>query len=777
MGAMAKPNLRYDVRLETLPDRALGDLSDELLEVEGGADADHRLGDVRLSAQADARFDIHVLGSVDAYDPAGLFGREQDTDEDGLETGPVLRHAPAYGWIRYALEAGLSGRAGTSFAGLKLSVDGGRSVTLLDYRRHPVDRFLPKAVAKDIQAPRWALDFEHVRRLGPGEAVAFAVRGRLQTGVRARLADLVSVDLEGLGALVQTDEPLTLRIDSGWSVSAKVQLADEFMLVFSREDDGRLLVSLNKGSRRSTALGSRLEVLVELEELETLARAADGWIDDLVGAPRAQVDDLFAALYRETGIDEVRADPIRRELFDRLTKRLGVDERLDATVLEVDTLRLKWENLKETVHDTTYRITEERLETSFSYDYRRVRESGTVLSAVLTEAELEPLHGELLHTRIDDLLDHLRERPESVRRYLRQNTLQDSSAWGFSFTLGSLWSLKADSKRKARRVERIDLDKHRNVVFSGDRSYEDRTKSQSRRWQVDFKAEMPPDLFLAEPDARDLRLGLALSFRKEETRARKKEIEELLDLGHLWGILDADDVAPLLKELNAAARIEGRKRRGLTAQLDLRLEHDGVLELVRKLGARAQDETEDELSRALAGALPFYSKLEARKLTNRRRRLYEPVWRSLLSLDSAELDNRTRAELGHQVRSILRNLDGGKKAAHFEIQAVERDLAVGVVGQLLGHPTVKSDWRAFTGELERLREIFAPERSREPIPVDVYGEIFGRLQDFWHQELYVRALGDSLQRLLPREAVQRMLWFEIEGEDERRVFIGSPSTA
>ena len=429
---------RFDARLERIPDRPLREVeSEDLAELEADVDASAGLGDVRLTAQAGTRLEIQVLSSEDASDPAGIFGRADDTaNARSLESAPLVRFDPAYGWLRYGFEASLSGRAATSLGGLRLAAEGEKHLGLLDYRRHDAARSVARAVASDVARPRWVLDFDHLRGLGPGEALAYQVRGRLQTSLRASLADLVSVDLQRLGSLVSTDEPLVFRVDSGLTVSARFALEDDFVLAFSRPEDpslaGHLEVAVRKTRGRSASVGARLSLSVDVENFADWADAVDTWIEDLVGAQVDKVDELFATIYSGTGIDTIRADPKRRELFDRLAKRLRVDEPLDAAVLQVDQLRLRWQNLKDEVSKRVHRLVDERLELAFTYDYRRIRESGTVLHAVLPEADLEPFHGALLDARFDGLLEHLRAHPDAVRHYLRRDRLEVSRAWGFA---------------------------------------------------------------------------------------------------------------------------------------------------------------------------------------------------------------------------------------------------------------------------------------------------------------------------------------------------------
>ena len=764
-----------------LPDVAIGEAAGERVGgVRLGANATSTVSGIRFGAAAGTVVEIRVLSSPDDRDPAGIVGPAGSSSQDG-GLSPQLVFDAEHGWLAYVFEAHLKARIGKTLEQVGFAVDGQKAVTLLDYRRHPLNRNLAAAIAEDIARPRLAARKSDLLRLRPGDALAYGLRGELGMRLELKVADLISGSVGQLGRWIHTDKPLGLRIASGLTVSASVRWTDDFLVVFSGLEDGRIRLAVQKAQIRSQGVSATLGVTAELEASESFEAALREILNRLMGESVNVIDELFEV----SGIRELSEDPNRWALFLVVASRLGfAGGPLIQQTHSLVEIYEAWTALKKRVDKGIRRWIEAKITSSFTYDYRRIRESESVLQAVVEPQTLEDWHHDLLRARLDSPLLALRERPELVERFLHREQVECFSTWGFSLSLGRDWGLETRSSKHFRRVVRTDLQGRRQVSFVGDRGYEGKLGGNAVSWKVDFKAEMadfsvhgPPH----GPAAAELELGLAISWRQQERRASLKELEALLDHGRLWGFLDRDDLDDLSTELWEAVG-KSKQRKGFVAELGLVLDHSAWLE-----GARSVLQGGDPLlANALGGALPYWKDLEARRSAAERSRLYTPLWQQFLALDRVQRRNLSRRELGEKARAVLRRMDGGKKAASREAVLAERsDLTF--AAQARNHPTLKEDVADFRSALARLDEIYSlgietPDLSSAGLLVRAFSveelpKIFNDLQKFWDQALYVRALGALLAQTLAIERLGAYFWIEIQGESERRVYLGSKQTA
>ena len=763
--------LSYSVNPEDLPDLELGEVpSDRVFRAALSSDAGRAIAGAQFTAQAGAEVRIGVYNAPEDHDPAGILASAESAamSAESEKIRPQLILDPENAWVRYAFDAHVRGRGGVSLERAGIHIEGDHRVTLLDYRRHRRDKLLVKAVLEDVKRPRVVTRYDDIRSLPEGEALAYQVRGGIQTRVEVNGADLMTAGVKELAAWVHSDEPIALRVDVGWSVWAQVSWVDDFVLVFTRGKDG-IRVALQKNASRSVNASARLAVSVELEDSETWVQAVESWKEQLVGAEIQKVDELLAS----TSLDEIRADTVQSELLDQIARRLGV---VASTLENLDRLRARWAELKTRLNGWLTDWLRGRVETGFEHDYQRIQETDTLLAATLPEDVLEGLHEDLLRADLGSTLNWLRDHPKALERYLEKDRLAVSRAWGLALNVGSRWSWATGGEKKLEEITRRDLKGRSQVVFVGERAYEEKRPGGGRRWRADFRAAMPERSMYEPPHgprAHEMSLGLALSFQVTEKKGTRDELDALLDLGRLWGFLDADDLPEIGNSLNAGLKVPGSsKRKGFVAQLDLRLDHKAFL----RFAQRVREMKASWIPEALAGALPHLAKLEARSSETRRRRLYAPVWVYYLGLGAPQRAALSRQELGRQAHLILRNLDGGKKAALFETEASGPKQNLSFVGQAFNHPMVQEDVSGFLKALERVSEIYAPGAEGRHISTRVFRKVFDGLQGFQHQELYVRALGFLIASSMWADRLEGSFWVEIEGESERRVFLGSNQT-
>ena len=115
------------------------------------------------------------------------------------------------------------GLKGNSLRQVGLALDGGKSVHLLDYRRHALDRPLASAVLDDLRRPRSVIRPQDVLGLGPGQALAYGLRGELGLQVRVSLADLITGSVGRIADLARAGRAVGLRVSSGLTAKASIR--------------------------------------------------------------------------------------------------------------------------------------------------------------------------------------------------------------------------------------------------------------------------------------------------------------------------------------------------------------------------------------------------------------------------------------------------------------------------------------------------------------------------------------------------------------------------
>ena len=789
-------DLTFSLDTALLPEVTVAEAAGQLVAgVEVSTDLASTVSDIRFGVDAGVAVEVRVLASPTDRDPFGVVGKSASTEDsseklsaeaDSDALGPQLAFDGEHGWLVYGLEAGVQGVLNTSLRskGLKgnslrqvgLTLDGGKSVHLLDYRRHALDRPLASAVLDDLRRPRSVIRLQDVLGLGPGEALAYSLRGELGLQVRVSLADLITGSVGRIADLARAGRAVGLRVSSGLTAKASIRWSDDFLVVFSGLGDGRLRLAVQKARLHSRGLSVALRARAELAFSESLETTLRDTLDRLIGEPAERIDRLFEA----SGIAELRADPNRWALFLTVASRLGfLAEPVIEQAHQLVEIHEAWVAFKKDVDQRVRRLLEAEIQAGFTYDYRRIRESESLLQAVIDPEDLtrhlETWHGDLLKGDLGPVIDALGRQPGSIERFLLMNRLESFSSWGFSLSLGRDWGVANRSAKHFHQVIRSDLQGHRQVTFVGDRSYEAKFGGKSVSWRVDFIAEMPkPAVEPAprDPGAEEFELGLAISWRRQESRASRKELAALLDHGRLWGCFDAGDVDELLAELWRAVG-KSKRRKGFTAEMGFKLGHGAWLEGIRFLVR----EGEEVLPRGLAGALPYWWDFEIRRSADLRSRAYEALWQRFLGLEPVQRRNLSRRQLGQTAAVALRGLDGGAALASRErALATRNDLTF--AAQAKNHPSVSEDWADFRDALARLHEVYAgaspgsPSTPSEPglFPVDDLPEIFEDLQRFWDQALYVRALGAMLAQGLPLNQLGAYFWIEVEGEPERRIY-------
>jgi hypothetical protein len=530
-------------------------------------------GQHRLGVGAPVDVDLLLAGAVNVslineatdQDDAGILASSQDPDG----SSPALPFTADRAWLRYALSGQLGLAAGRAAEGASAGFDAQGTVELLDYRPHPRGQPLGQALADDLgSAPRFAFSLPQVLALGPHEAVAVRVGGRVGLTVELRLSDVLGFGMGSLAGLLGSGQRLGLQVDAGATIRARVELGDQFLLVLARQGQG-FRVGLRKSSLRGGSVTPSVGVSV------SLARA------DVVGLVGSLLDRL-------TGASRQRLAGMRDDLADRLEEAARA-----------------------------------KISAGFRYEYARLAVRSDLLALSATAPWVASHHASLTGGRIEPLLDSVRRGDPGVRleRFLDRRSLRVEQAWGFTLGMDRWWSAAGRDAVSLETITRTLADGRQARSYLGMRSYEGALGGSTSRWSADFRAETRSFSAGAGAQLDDHTFGLSLTWSSKERDLSAEELATGLDAAVLWNALPQDDARELQAEL--------RDRVGRPGQVVVQLILED--ETFRAVMAHAARLPASNLAGPLAAAMPYWALAEARTTVHRRRELYTPLWKLYLS--------------------------------------------------------------------------------------------------------------------------------------------------
>ncbi len=741
------------------------------------------LADFSLSFEAGGEASIRNFNSPGDVDESGVVG-EASAQEVVDALRPQLLLGGDTGWMRYQLTARLKAAASASLSFLSGNVQGEVSVSLSDYRAHPLTRNMREAARADLKEPRLVARQEDLLKLGTGDAVAWQVRGQLQTGVELNWADLFTANLGSL-AFARGGELLGLKTSLKASLTARVSLTDDYQLSFSRPRPGRIQVAVRKVKSHEAALGAGLGVTVDFLDPAAVRSQAGAVLDALLGpAVRAlagQVGtkkDGTALEVMDALVEKASAlkleEPYKKVLRAAL-ERLG----LDGQLAELANLKAAWEDFKKKVETALDKVAKAQISSGFQYEYLRLAQSSTLLDVVVDDARALEFHASLIRGNLVKLLEWLKQPANAkafeLKSYLHATTLTRQQAYGFSLGMGAFEVLKAAGVRKQSWVTQENHQGARRMAFLGRRGYEDKLLGNRSQWVVDFKADM--ERFSPAPVASDFRYGLHLMLLGRQKKLSRKELLQAVDDATVWGVLDADDAASVVSALE-----EHLGKAPLETQLELKVHDDTFRALVPRL--QAFDSA--LFSRALARAMPW-SDERARATVEARGTVYGPMWHAYLD------EVRKKGGLNPGDLSPTR-------AAQIAEWFLKQDPRVKELGRDL--LLVESQWRppggafTFAEVTEKNRDTFAKCRGfvdgmvrlrralDERKAADELRAVFSELEGLWSTGFHLRAAGALLAELaqatpLGLAGVERTFTVRLPEQEQQLVFstvrgLGSP---
>ncbi|NLI48575.1 MAG: hypothetical protein GX414_15850, partial [Acidobacteria bacterium] len=265
----------WTVVLAGIPDLPLGDaaLPTELAAARPSGVWPIDAGAAAAAFGAGGEVRIEAFNAVDDVDEDGVLGAPAGAPAAPGEAAPApqLLLSGDAAWLKYRVAARPLARGAAR--GLELAA--GPETVLADYRGHGREENARVAVRADLAAPRLAIRAGDVLAMGPRDALAWRVRGELALRLTVGWADLWRAALGAVARLLPPERLLAAEAAAGAAADFGVALRDDFQVVFTRPEPGRVRVAVRKAEAREGVAGASLGLRVALDGGADLAAAAE----------------------------------------------------------------------------------------------------------------------------------------------------------------------------------------------------------------------------------------------------------------------------------------------------------------------------------------------------------------------------------------------------------------------------------------------------------------------------------------------------------------------
>jgi hypothetical protein len=731
--------VKLDELQEKIPNRPLrgSDVSVEL------AQGSYDTGELEPLGGITFTFDGGLAGFIDGFDSpadkdaAGVVGERPAPARDGA-LAPALVLDDRTAWLKYALQGRAKAKAGTSLPWVSLSAEGEVQVLVADYHAHPLDRNARQALLTDATRLRLPVLPGALDALEVNEAMTFQARGSLKGAVKLKWADVLSTGLGALEELAAAGVPLGIQVDLGASLEARVEVTDDYVVIFSREE-ARYRVAVKKVVSRGPGVAASVGVSASLVDPEAVVKPAEAFLEGVLKMPLARFEALLDKL------DAASLEPSQRALLQEALARLGLE-------VEPSAPRQAWEERKQEAREALARLALQKVEAGFSYDYARLDTRTTLFATSCTLAQAKHLHGALLFGDIAAAQAYLQREQVVPDSFFFEQLTKESRTWGFSLKLGT-WALGGpDSKSLQRVVQRNSLapDAPERISYLGSRGYTANLGTPLFLWAADLKAEMPE--FQRQPSVTHFQYGLYLMLENMPRRRRDDELRALLDDATIWGALDEADEDEALEQILSLA---GGSPVGTRVELKL---GDAAVRAV--LDGAAAPNAPLLYARALARALPWHP-AKGRNSPATREAVYTPIWVDFLR----EGWNPTTA-----ANTVMTRLKKHPQVS-WTYASYEGDRGPGSFAEVLTrNPRTQDKWLRLRMGLVELRNGLSQGQSPTLLP-----RVFEKLEDSWGQSFHLKAMGAFMLALLARSpealaTVERSLTVELPDKQQQLVF-------
>ena len=716
------------------------------------------LQDFVLNAQLEARHRSHLINSA-----------EEDEDEHGLlavknveeallpfdGTRPVFVHT-----LQFFVNAG----AKASLHGFHFGIESGAQVQTSAYLAHDPKESVAAALLKGFRSMPFVFDLSRIKQLQVGEAVLFQSAGSLGLQLSFSGAEVLAAGMPAITKYVRSDALVMTEFQVGADIGVTINVKDHYRVAIGKLGEQRYAVSVKKARAARRGVEAALGVQAAFNEPGQASRFLNSQIDRLLAAAaglpsddlRNVVDQLIEVVEtKELPLEQFLESEQAKEAFHLLLDRLQVGRHIDAGLEEANELLSRIRTIESDVRTGIVDYALERISLGFRYEYQRINERQELIQAEVSEAVLEAAHKDLVLFNLHPLVERARQAgdddPEiKVLDYFNEQRLKVHRNWGISLGIGNFRVGSAEEKTFERVINQT-LDGQQQVAYRTARSYGElgNLGGFGQRWWVDVAAAMPAPS--GRPSLRQFDYSCSIVYEHREKRFRprskveQERFRQLLDHAALWDILPARELEATAEELWPT--LAAKKVRDVVFTYRLQVPQEVFDELFFQWHRLLQEQPEGNLRllcNAFAGAMPYHSEFETRRVLHKRVQAYSGLWRRYFlheAFDPAgrrELDFRNYAAMAEE---LLQEFD--RKLARLEGRFVQTEAGEHYLfgGLHRKNEHIGRDMKFFVDGLTQLMEgIFIDSHKYD----QVLQSSLKKIHVAFRQSLYIKAIGAYL---------------------------------
>lgn len=674
------------------------------------------VGGAKLSINPRATLSVAVLNDEQDTDADTVIVKDDAKTPDGeLPPHFRLKEGP---WIKLRAEAGIKAKVAADLSAMVgITAGADASIVIADYRKQAKSTKARDAFVAIVEEPRFITDLDDVKALAEGDVLLFRRGGSIVAGVSVNVADLFTGQIGTLGRILGSRGPIVIAFTAGATLDFEVTVEDEFLIVFSRDRNlWRAGVRKANGSKVTASVDAG--ITAQLKDPKAVQRLVKDLIDAAIGRPLAQVEALLAKATLED------LDAAQRRLFEEVAERLG----LGGVIETLKDLKTRIDDLKARANGLIKDVLETRVRLSFAYEYTRVQTHVNLLQVTLNQKALGQFHADLVAGRTTALLLALQEERAGItlENYLNQKTITRTASWGFTLGIGKWQTVGGKDFTSVTEVERQDPAGALQRSYLGTRGYKGRWVGETFEWSVDLRADMKG--FAKPVKVSSYTFGMHLAWSATQESLSADEIEQWIDLAQLWQVIADTGV------MEARAALAPLLRKNATMSVQLTVPNSVVRSILPNLATT----TPQAFGGALAAAMPWMKRHEARQSIRTRRTLYAPLWERVLS-GGATLSG---SEWARMASERLRET-GEEDLAFFERSDPSPSNPFTFAGLVQLNGNVREICQRFTTGTRALQSnITNDEEDKRSIPA-----AFKLMDDLWTQSHHVRAVGVRLLEL------------------------------
>jgi len=271
---------------------------------------------------------------------------------------------------------------------------------------------------------------------------------------------------------------------------------------------------------------------------------------------------------------------------------------------------------------------------------------------------------------------------------------------------------------------RENIEQKKQVSFVGTRLYQAQEFKNKVNWGVNFKAQMRNFSLETTPKAHEFEYGLQILWEQTENETNMEELQQIIDLAVLWGMIDESEFEKYNTDIFAVLE----NVRNISYSFQLNIEKDAFILLLPILSRKINV----LIGRGLAGGMNFLNYFDTRKSVSKRAEAYAPLWRTYLEKYKENSDWAALAS------SYLKDKDAD--LARYE-GAYQRNKTVGEYNLFEGliylNPNTATQVESFVAGAELLTKGIGSQLPYEQI----IAPSFELMQQFWTQSHHIRSLG------------------------------------